>query len=200
MAFLITLSAVFSGSETALFSLTPLKRRQMALARRRVDRIESLLIRPEQTLSTLLLSNTLVNIWFTGLFTTMVLGLIQPPLGEWLSLLGGTIVLLALGEITPKAFSNRHAERVALIVSGPLVVLLRLLAPAIATLNALPAIVFGLLPHAHGQEQTLNTDFISQVVNEGSSEGALPPEAGAGMMATAAFFAPLIFISPRSGF
>ena len=60
---LLLLSGLFSGAETALFSIPPLKLREMGASPRRTDRaISRVMAKPRRILVTILLGNMLVNI------------------------------------------------------------------------------------------------------------------------------------------
>lgn len=105
MPVLLALSAFFSCSETALFSLTPEAARRLR-GNRQVDELLTLFHRePSELLTSILLGNLLVNVLFfcTG---AVVVGRWAEARGEWLEALGGILVLLVVilfGEIIPKA-------------------------------------------------------------------------------------------------
>lgn len=108
---LLMLSALFSGSETVLFSFSPiqlqrLRERRPALA----FRLETLLSNPSKILSTLLISNTLVNFcaaWIGYRF----LCLITPDYAEVVSIPIVTLLLLFFAEVTPKRLALSHPEK-----------------------------------------------------------------------------------------
>jgi len=122
MTLLLALSAFFSGSETALFSLTPEQQRRLR-AHRRIDRLLMLLQKdPSGLLTAILFGNLLVNILFfsTGAAAASRWGAVR---GEWFEALGGALVLLALvafGEILPKAVGITRSSRVLLLAAAPL--------------------------------------------------------------------------------
>jgi len=82
----IVLSACFSGTETALFSLNKI---QLGRLRRKKDKINkrviSLLESPQKLLSTILLGNTLFNVCATAIFTTLLVSLIGVQWGGFRS-------------------------------------------------------------------------------------------------------------------
>jgi CBS domain containing-hemolysin-like protein len=120
---LIALSAFFSGSEAAVFSLPQLRIRRLVSEKARFSGILSrLLLRPERTLISMLLGNTVANVG-ASLFAALIsfrlsaaLG-IGRLLGTIVGIAGMTVLLVVLGEITPKWYSLERAERVSLRVA-----------------------------------------------------------------------------------
>lgn len=122
MATLLTLSAFFSCSETALFSLSP----EVARGLRKQRRLNSLLSLlhndPSGLLTAILFGNLIVNVLFfcTGAETLIRLA---DGHGEMIQALGGVLVLLLvilLGEIAPKAVGITHPEGVLRLAAWPL--------------------------------------------------------------------------------
>lgn len=133
---LLGLSAFFSGSETAFFSLGPLVVRKLKEDRHpRVEILESLLGRPRRLITTILLGNAVASgsiaIVIAAGFWLVLAGL---ELGELplaiLSILITTSTLLVLGEVTPKALATRNPLRFSLAVARPLALIARVADPA----------------------------------------------------------------------
>ncbi len=121
---LIVGSAFFSGSETALFSLS---RGQIHRMRRHHTGryIAKLMARPRRTLNMLLLGNTIVNVAFSTTIAMIVL-----RLASWQAVaasLAGLLALILLGEVAPKMLAFVAAERWAMTASGVLMVVGRVL-------------------------------------------------------------------------
>lgn len=118
---LLLLSAFFSGSETALFSLTRTQARRLAEGSARDRRVTQLLSRPRRLLSTILIGNLLVNVCVASLVTSgsrRALGQGGVPV----AILVTAILLLIFGEVTPKASAALQPLRFARLVAGPLMV------------------------------------------------------------------------------
>lgn len=128
LAALLFLSGFFSGSETALFSLSRTQARRMrngSLGERFATR---LLLRPRQLLSSLLLGNMLVNV----MAASLVAGLARHWCGNHgvgVAIAVSSVLLVVFGEVTPKTLAVRHARAFARVVAGPLWVFSRLTAP-----------------------------------------------------------------------
>jgi len=110
-------SGFFSGSETALIGIGRERVHQVSSLGRRGRRVAQLVADPERLLSTLLVANNLVNILGAAVATTLFISLIGEQWGPWLSTLVVTIVVLIIGEITPKTIAARYPERFSLAVA-----------------------------------------------------------------------------------
>jgi len=122
MGFFLVLSAFFSGSETALFSLSSEDRRQLA-AHRQVARLLAILQgSPSGLLTSILFGNLIVNVLF---FSTgaAAAGRWGAERGEWVEVLAGLTILLSVilfGEIVPKAIGVTHPLGVLSLAATPL--------------------------------------------------------------------------------
>ncbi len=123
MALLLLCSAFFSGTETALFSLT---REQVKRLRRQGHHVEKTLAllseNPSGLLISILFGNLVVNILFFSLSVVVALGFGR-RYGDWGEASVGVAVLLLVilvGEILPKAAGISFPERVVRLNSLPL--------------------------------------------------------------------------------
>ncbi|MDJ0923395.1 MAG: hemolysin family protein [Acidimicrobiia bacterium] len=110
-------SGFFSGSETALIGIGRERVHQVSSLGRRGRRVAQLVADPERLLSTLLVANNLVNILGAAVATTLFISLLGEQWGPWVSTVVVTIVVLIIGEITPKTVAARHPERFSLAVA-----------------------------------------------------------------------------------
>lgn len=110
-------SGFFSGSETALIGIGRERVHQVSGLGRRGRRVAQLVADPERLLSTLLVANNLVNILGAAVATTLFISLLGEQWGPWVSTLVVTIVVLIIGEITPKTLAARYPERFSLAVA-----------------------------------------------------------------------------------
>jgi putative hemolysin len=109
----LVLSAFFSGSETAFISIQRVRLEHMLSTNvPGAKRIAKILKRPERFLSTILLGNNLVNVAIASLATVLCVKFI-PEQSLLVSTVGVTIMVLILGETTPKTIANKHSERLA---------------------------------------------------------------------------------------
>lgn len=107
---LLAFSAFFSGTETALFSLSKLQLRRLRQEHPQQGQIISqLLDQPHRLLSTILLGNTIVNV-SAAIVGYGVLQTLTPDHAEALAVPVMTVLILLFGEVTPKTIAIRNAE------------------------------------------------------------------------------------------
>ena len=113
---LIALSAFFSMSETALTSISKIRLRTMVDENvKNATLIQSVLEDPGKLLSAILIGNNLVNIGASSLATVIIVDAVgNKGVGIATAIL--TVVILIFGEITPKTFATKNAEKVSLFV------------------------------------------------------------------------------------
>ena len=109
---LIILSSIFSGSETAFFSITEIKRRKLLRSPIKNNRLTGqLLEKPRSLLLTILTGNMLVNITLSTINDNL--------LGHniFLSVFVTIVFLLLFGEVTPKTVAVQKRESFAHVFS-----------------------------------------------------------------------------------
>lgn len=175
---LLALSALFSGAETAFFSLSQLRLRQLQeKGIKKAALLQRLLDDGQRFLSTLLVGNTAVNIWLTSLITTLLLNRLGGSHGAQLASLFATIVstllLLIFGEVTPKALATSAPESLALFASKPIAMTHRLLRPIVSLLHFVTGIGNG-SNAAHAP--SITEDTIKTALTMGEAAGSLQQE------------------------
>ncbi len=127
--FLLIFSGFFSGSETALFSLSLMQRERIRRSKnKRAAVIDRLLMHPKQLIITILMGNDLVNIAASVVATYLFISILGEH-GKWATIAIMTPLTLLFAEVIPKTFSVAHNERVAPFVSGPLYLFSKLITP-----------------------------------------------------------------------
>jgi putative hemolysin len=102
--------ALVSVNETALFSLNPIHIHRIGQKRPKAAReIESILSRPTTPLSSLLITNTFVNIASANIGFVLAERLV-PGRGAAIAIPIMTLFIIIFGEIVPKRLAIRHAE------------------------------------------------------------------------------------------
>lgn len=129
---LLCCSALISGTEVALFSLTAddvdkIKRKSPEKG----SLIGVLLEKPKKLLATIVITNTFVNISIILLFFRMQVFTALRPSGLRFALQVAVITLLILlfGEVLPKVYAGRNSRRFAKKMAWPLFVLSKVLSP-----------------------------------------------------------------------
>lgn len=129
---LLAVSAFFSSSESAIFSL-PERGSQAATAPESPDSrtLERLRANPHRLLVTLLVGNNLVNIAITSIVTLLVARFVPPGSTVVIATLLVSVLILVFGEIVPKSYGLGHAETWSLRVARPISLVERLLGPLV---------------------------------------------------------------------
>ena len=137
---LLLLSAMFSASETAFFTLKTeeldeLKNKNSVLSRSAVRWYEL----PDKLLSTLLILNTTTNVIFAVLSFSLCksTGILEslPTLGSIVYLFAIIIVLLVFGEMLPKTYATRNNKSIVLTMALPLSLFMFLLRPVVSLVS-----------------------------------------------------------------
>jgi len=140
---LLILSALFSGAETAFFSIAKIHLKKLEKDNTSISkRILKLLKKPKQLLFSVLLGNNLVNTAATALATIFALKLAEgigsyKPLVITGLIVVMTILLIIFGEIIPKLYALSTPIRFAGFISVFITVFKFLLYPVIIVLDLL---------------------------------------------------------------
>ncbi|MDD5793632.1 HlyC/CorC family transporter [Clostridium sp. HCP1S3_B4] len=114
---LISLSAFFSMSETALMSLSKVRLRNMVEEKvKGADLVEKLLEEPNKLLGAILIGNNIVNIGASSIATSVALQIFGNS-GAAVATGIMTILILIFGEITPKSLAQQNAEKISIRIA-----------------------------------------------------------------------------------
>ncbi|MBF0382804.1 MAG: HlyC/CorC family transporter [Magnetococcales bacterium] len=103
---LLVFSAFFSGSETALFSMSRLDLQKLRNSRHpRSEKIHELLDEPRRLIISILCGNELVNIASSANMAAILLMFFDEGDTTWINILIMVPLLLLVGEVTPKTFA-----------------------------------------------------------------------------------------------
>lgn len=139
MGLLLVCSAFFSGSETALFSLTNYDHQKINELAPKISRIVRFLLgRSEQLLLVILFCNMAVNIFFFTLSSFIVYNAVQAGHPVLASILGflSLLTLILFGEIFPKAWAFNLRIRTSTLIAPPMWLLFRIVHPILAIIHA----------------------------------------------------------------
>lgn len=141
---LLCLSAFFSGSEAALFSLSRAQLRALGAGSGAGRAIHRLLQQPRKLLITILLGNLVVNIFTTSTATGVFISLFGESGAVYSFLLMSALIML-FGEIFPKAVAMHWSERFASATIFPLRLVHGLVLPVRLPLSKFSDAVIGFL-------------------------------------------------------
>ena len=169
--FLLILSGLFSGSETAILSVSKAKVRHLADdGVKSANTLFKLLDDPHRLLSTILICNNFVNIAASAIATSLAIEYFN-SYGVAFATGGMTLLILTFGEITPKRIAIRHAERTSLLVAGPIASISFILYPISKVLNALTDPVIKLSGGEDRENPLVTEEEIKTLVDVGEREG-----------------------------
>ncbi len=137
----LLLSAFFSSSETALFSISKVRALHLAKEGGKLDQLILRMKRDSHSLlTTILIGNNLVNIGGSSLATAIVM---EKFSSNAVGIATGvmTFLILVFGEIFPKSFATHNNVVVARIVIYPLFWLSKIFFPVIVVLNFIPKVL-----------------------------------------------------------
>ena len=124
LVILILLSAFFSSSETALFSITPVKVRELLEKNKKGAKVlDKLKQNPKRLIVTILLGNNIVNIAASALATMIATDLFGSR-GMAIAIGVMTFLVLVFGEIIPKSFAISKTEKISLFIAKPILFLM----------------------------------------------------------------------------
>ncbi len=171
---LILLSGFFSGSETALMSLSMIKVKALVKQKRRgalaLQRIKK---DPHKLIITILIGNNLINIGSASLATVVFTDLFgSSGLGIATGIM--TFMILIFGEITPKTLATQNAEKISLLIARPIEILTYILLPVVKLFNFISGIIRRLL--GSKPEAELSEEELRAMVTVGVKEGILNRE------------------------
>ncbi len=128
LVILLACSALISGAEVALFSLTK-SNIDEGLENKSVNMqiIANLLERPKKLLATILVANNFINIAIVLLFAfigeTLFKDVTNTIMRFLLEVVSATFLILLFGEIIPKIYASRNSVKFASFMARPLRVL-----------------------------------------------------------------------------
>lgn len=172
----LTLSAIFSGSETALFSLSRIDLQRLRQSRHRdSETIHSMLDEPRRLIISILCGNELVNIASAANMAAILLLVFGAEDVGWINILIMVPLLLLIGEVTPKTiavsfpmrFSTGISARVLprwMVLITPLRVAVRAVADRITTM---------VVGEAVDRENILQPDELRTILEEGEATGII---------------------------
>ena len=184
---LLALSAFFSGSETALMSLSRAQLRRLKNGRSRDRAIFTLMQNPQKVLATILLGNLFVNTLLTALAAELLSRLMDmlPIEGAaWqrlhgviavvMSILVITPILILLGELAPKVNAYRNNLGPARFAAKPLLAFQRLATPLLWVLDGITSLFLRLfrVNAPHSAWQMLTPDEVAATLDAGTATGA----------------------------
>jgi putative hemolysin len=179
---LVALSAIFSGMESALFSISEVKLRSREEEGNGLPKMLRLwLEEPNQVLATLLIGNNLANITASALAThlaTVALAGTAITGAAAISIAVGAMTLLILvgGEVVPKTVAKHHPEQY--LVFLPVITFSHFLfrPPAKVLVSVTESLISFFGGSIQGEGSVVTEEAIENMVRIGKADGSIAPE------------------------
>ena len=129
---LLAVSAFFSSTEIALFSLTPERLDTLAASDARGPGLQRLREDPHRLLVTILVGNNVVNMAIASITTALLVDVLPTGSAVTIATVVASFIVLVFGEIVPKSYGLGHAREWCLQVARPISIVERVLYPLVA--------------------------------------------------------------------
>ena len=168
-------STFFSATETAFSSVNKIKLKNMAADdNKRAAHALALAEDFDRLITAVLVGNTISNITMTSVATVYGIMTWGQKIGPTVATVMVTLLVLVLGEISPKIIAREYAEEVALFLTPFVRVLITILTPLTFIFNGLKV----LIKKAVGkkEEPEFSEDELLTIVEEAEADGAIGEE------------------------
>lgn len=168
---LLFLSAFFSSTETALFSLNKIRVMHMAQEGNPKARlVMDMLNEPNNLIATILIGNNIVNIGASALATSLAIDIFGST-GVGIATGVMTILILVFGEATPKSIAAQNAEKWSLAIIGIIKVLSIIFLPFIKSMGLITNLLLKVMGSQEDKDPFITEDELKLMVNAGQEEG-----------------------------
>ncbi|MGA1868023.1 MAG: hemolysin family protein [bacterium] len=181
--FLILLSAIFSGIETAITAVNRLKIKNLSDKNdRKAKTLEKLLEHPGRVITTILIGNNLANVAASALATAVAIMYFDGHLANialitTIVIIIMTLVILIFGEIIPKNFSILRAERISLASSHVVKAITTLMLPVTMVLSHFTRTIIKFIDGTIPEKGSLvKDDELNYILKMSNEEGILEEE------------------------
>ena len=170
-------SGFFSASETSLMSLSKIRIRYMEdEGVKGAKLVGSLIEKSSDLLSSILVGNNIVNIAATSVSTSLFINIFGDG-GVAIATAVMTVLVLVFGEITPKTIAANSPEKVAVVVSKPISIIMKITKPIVWVFNLLTGIIFKIMGIENdGVKPFITEEELKAMVNVSHEEGVLEME------------------------
>lgn len=175
---LLLCSALISGAEVALFSLTPMDiNEELDKNSRKMQIVSNLLKRPKKLLATILVANNFINIAIVILFAYLGDFIFRNISELWVKFIIEVVVvtflILLFGEILPKVYASRNNIKFSTFMAFPLKALDVIFAPLSVPMQRITLAIHDKLGK---RKSNLSVDQLSQALELTSEEDTTKEE------------------------
>lgn len=177
LVILLLLSAFFSSAETAMTTVNKIYIMSLVNeGNKRAKTLQKIIDNPGKLLSTILVGNNIVNLSASSLATTWTARVLG---NAFVGIATGILTLLVLlvGEITPKTMATIYAEKISLAYAPVIYFLMKVLTPAIFIVNKLSnAILLLLHIDPKGKQNIMTEQELRTIVDVSHEDGVIETE------------------------
>jgi len=174
LSVLLLLSGIFSASETALIGIGKIKAR--ILLKRGVkgaEEVDKLVRDPESVLTSVLILNNVVNIAASAVATSIAIEIFGSYYGVVIAIVVMTILILTFAEIIPKTIAVHQAERISLLISRPMGILVSIFQPITKGFSIITGIFVKILGIKLHRKRLMSEEEVETMLDIGREEGAI---------------------------
>ena len=172
---LVLCSTFFSGTETAFSSVNKIKMKNLAAEdNKRAAIVLDLTENFDKLITTILVGNTIANIAMTTVATVYGIQTWGAKIGPTLATVMVTILVLVLGEISPKIIAREYAEEVALFLAPFVKALIIIMTPLTFIFMGLKVLLKKIV--GKNTEPEFSEDELLTIVEEAEAGGAIGEE------------------------
>jgi putative hemolysin len=177
LAVCLLASAFFSASEASLLSVGKIRVRNLADDNvKNAGTLAALLSKPEKMLSAILVGNNFVNIMSSAISTSLAIAL-WGDMGVGIATGATTLLILIIGEISPKSLAVKNSEKIALLVAKPILIVSAVLSPVVFVLNKVTSLIVRVVGGKNGADApTFTEQELMTMVTVSHEEGVLKGE------------------------
>lgn len=174
---LLSLSAFFSSSETALTTVNQIRMRTLAdNGDKRATRVLRVTGNPGKMLSAILIGNNIVNLSASSISTSLAIHLFGNT-GAGIATGILTFLILIFGEVTPKTMATIKADSMSLTVAAPIGLLMKILTPVIFIINKLSlGLMFLLHVNIKDAQKKMTEEELRTIVDVSQENGVIEHE------------------------
>lgn len=172
---LVFFSATFSASDIVYATVNKLRLKKKAQKKSKAAKIALRFAENyNETISTILFSNNLVNIAASSLATVLALSISSSPLSTTIAEIILLVVVLLFGELLPKVIGRAFSYRLSLVLAYPIYVLRIIFFPIVfvtSNLGKLIAKIF--IREEHNDVDEMSDDELEELVEKVEEDGTI---------------------------
>ena len=172
---LVFLSATFSASDIVYATVNKLRLKKKVQKKSKVAKIAlNFAENYDQTISTILFSNNLVNIAASSLVTVLALTISDSPIATTLAEVILLVVILLFGELLPKVIGRAFSYRLSLALAYPIYVLRIIFFPIVYVTSSFGKLIAKIfIREEHNNVDDMSDEELEELVSKVEEDGTI---------------------------